>query len=1089
MATLKANAKYEKNYQKEVKENFVSIQSYPAVKNPTGVAAFSVSNPHLMIVICLLIVLLGSIGITRMPKDLLPASNQPAVQILSIYPGMATQNVETDLTWKFERYTGQAVGLTHQESRSMPGISVVRNFFDPHAADQNSAMSQTTALIMSVLRRLPPGAQPPIVLPFDPMANVPLALVAVTGDFPPNILYDYAQYDVRREVQSHPGAIAPTVMGGAEKQIIIDLDPKKLRQFNLSPLEVINKLSHLNTFIPTGDMKIGQFDYQVLSNGLAATVKDLDQFPVRTQEGVEILLHQVGQAKEGNIIQTNVVTIDGKEQVYVPIFRQQGANSLGVVDTVREGIKALEKTIHGLKLSLVGDQTVYIKRAIASIAEEALIGGGLAALMVFLFLGNPRATFATLLSLPLSTFFVGMGLKAAGQTINVMTLGGIALAIGLLVDNSIVAIENIMRHLQACRSQNREDRIRTVIIAAQEVTLPILASTLCNLIVLSPVILLGGVVQILFAAVAKTVMFAILGSLIAETAVIPLFASHFLTGPIPELPAFFQAINRFVQTLTQSYGRALAQVIVRFWGVVVALVLLLALGLSLVSHIGTELFPRADSGGMVLELRFASGLRIEETVKRVGEIEKKIREWIPKEELHSVIANIGVYNGFPAAFTTNAGTQDAFLLIELTEERIQSSQAYARILREQIPRFYPDVEIGIQLGGLLSSALNAGLKAPIDIQFSGPKIEVSYGMAKQLLAPLKKIRGAVDVRIQERLDAPEIDLQIHRTRSDQMGLMTDEIVENIVSALNGSIVFKPVIWIDPRTGIDYLLGVRFPATSMHTLEDLKAIPLTGRNQMRQIPLHEVADVALHHAAITELNRVDMKRVVNVFMDAQGRDIGGVAADAEKIIQAATFPDNYSASIQGEISEMRTAIGQLTGGFLLSALLVYLVLVVQFRSFIYPAIMMVTIPLGMVGIVLMFVLTQTYFSLQAAIGTIFMVGIAVSNGVLLVEFIQQKIHQEHLPLDQAILAGCMARLRPIMMTSLASILGLMPMALGLSHGSEANVPLGRAVIGGQLVSTVLTLFVVPTLFRFVNLHGFHPGAPSSSHPHFKELSSP
>ena len=833
-----------------------------------GIAAFSVGNPHLMIVICIIIVLLGALGITRMPKDLLPSSNQPAVQILSIYPGMATLNVETDLTWKFERYTGQAVGLSHQESRSMPGISVVKNFFDPKAADQNSAMSQTTALIMSVLRRLPPGAQPPIVLPFDPMANVPLALVAVTGNFPSNILYDYAQYDVRREIQSNPGAIAPTVMGGAEKQIIIELDPTKLKHFNLSPLEVINKLSHLNTFIPTGDVKIGQYDYQVLSNGLAATVKDLDTFPVRTQEGVEIFLNQVGKAKEGNIIQTNVVTIDGSEQVYVPVFRQQGANSLGVVDTVREGIKFLEKSISGLKLSIVSDQTVYIRNAIRSIAEEALIGGGLAALMVFLFLGNPRATFATLLSLPLSTFFVGMGLKASGQTINVMTLGGIALSIGLLVDNSIVAIENIMRHLHECKSTKRSDRVKVVIKAAQEVTMPIVASTLCNLIVLSPVILLGGVVQILFAAVAKTVMFAILGSLISETAVIPLFASRFLTGPIPELPKFFKAINRGVHHLTESYGRALAQVMVHFKLVLVFVVLLLALGGSLMSQIGTELFPRADSGGLVLELRFPSGLRIEETTKRVGEIEKKIREWIDKDDLHMIIANMGVYNGFPAAFTTNAGTQDAFLLIELTEERLKSSQNYAQVLREGIPKLYPDVEMGIQLGGLLSSALNSGLKAPIDIQFSGPKVEKSFEMARSLLPQFRAIPGAVDVRIQERLDAPEIDLKIHRTSSDKIGLFTDEIVENIVSALNGSIVFKPTIWVDPSNGIDYFMGVRFPEKDMKSLQDLKSIPITGRNQMRPIPLQDVADVELRHSAITELNRVDMKRVVNVYMDAE-----------------------------------------------------------------------------------------------------------------------------------------------------------------------------------------------------------------------------
>ena len=897
------------------------------------------------------------------------------------------------------------------------------------------------------------------------MANVPLALVAVTGKYAPNILYDYAQYDVRREIQSNPGAIAPTVMGGAEKQIIVELDPAKLINFNLSPLEVMNKLSHLNTFIPTGDVKLGKYDYQVLSNGLAPTVADLDHFPIRTQEGVELFLNQVGHATEGNIIQTNVVTIDGTEQVYVPVFRQQGANSLGVVDSVREGIKSLEKSIPGLRLSIVSDQTVYIRHAIEAIAEEVLIGGGLAALMVFLFLGNPRATFATLLSLPLSMLFVGMGLKAAGQTINVMTLGGLALSIGLLVDNSIVAIENIMRNLNECKSNKLLDRIKMVIKTDQEVVFPIIASTICNLIVLSPVILLDGVVKILFAAVAKTVMFAIVGSFIAETAVIPLFASRFLTGPMPELPRIFRKINQGVEHLTKKYRTALAQVITRPHLVLTFVAGLIGIGASLVSEIGTELFPRADAGGMILEVRFESGLRVEETTKKVREIEKKIREWIPKEDLHMVIANIGVYNGFPAAFTTNASTQDAFLLIELTEDRKRTSQEYAKILRENIPKFYPDVEMGIQLGGLLSSALNSGLKAPINIQVTGPKIERSFSIAKELLPDFKKIPGAVDVRIQERFDAPEIDLAIQRTKSDQIGLFTDEIVENVVSALNGSITFLPAVWVDPANGIDYFMGVRFPENKMNSIEDFKSIPITGRNQARPIPLMDVANINFNKSAITELNRVNMQRTVNIFMDAQGRDIGGVSRDAQNMLDSYSFPDLYSGSIQGEISAMKDAIRSLGGGFLLSAFLVFLVLSVQFRSFVYPLIMMVTVPLGMVGIVLMFVLTHTYFSLQAAIGGIFMVGIAVSNGVLLVEFIQHKIRENKKDLDHAILAGASARLRPIIMTSLASILGLTPMALGLSKGSEANIPLGRAVIGGQLLSTVLTLFIVPTLFRF------------------------
>jgi multidrug efflux pump subunit AcrB len=461
-------------------------------------------------------------------------------------------------------------------------------------------------------------------------------------------------------------------------------------------------------------------------------------------------------------------------------------------------------------------------------------------------------------------------------------------------------------------------------------------------------------------------------------------------------------------------------------------------------------------------------MRVEETKKRVLEAEKKIREWIPEKELHMIISNIGVYSGFPAAFTTNAGTQDAFLMIELSEDHEKSSQYYAKVLRENIPKLFPDVEMGIQLGGLLTSALNAGLKAPINIQIFGPKIQKSNIIAKDLLGRFKTIPGAVDVRIQERLDAPQINVDINRTVSDQIGLYTDEIVQNIVSSLNGSVTFKPTIWVDPSNGIDYFMGVRFAESEVASMEQFNAIPMTGKNQPRPIRLDQVSNISEAKDGITELNRFNMKRVINIFMDAQDRDIGGVAADAKKIIDSTHLPEGYSAVIKGEVSEMQGAMSSLAGGFFLSALLVYLVLVVQFRSFVYPGIMMMTIPLGMVGIVLMFVITHTYFSLQAAIGTIFMIGIAVSNGVLLIEFIQHKIHEsgKHLSLDGAIVAGATARLRPIMMTSLASILGLTPMALGLSKGSEANIPLGRAVIGGQLVSTVLTLFVLPTLFRMV-----------------------
>lgn len=1046
----------EKKAQKQI------ITGWVAALEQGGIAAFSVKNPYLMIVVCIMIVLLGTLGLLSMPKDLLPPSKQPAVQILSLYPGMATPNIETNLTYKFERYTGQAVGIRRQESRSFPGVSVVKNFFDEKSTNQNSVMATTTGLIMSVLRRLPPGAQPPIVLPFDPMGAVPLALVAVGGNFPANKIYDIAQYYVRRDIQSNPGAVAPTQMGGAEKQVILNLDPAKLRLYNLSASEVMEKISRFNTFIPAGDVKIGKFDQQVYTNGIADSIESLNSFPLRTQEGVHVLLRDVGKATDSNIVQTNVVTIDGKEQVYVPVFRQQGANSLEVVERVREAMKKLEKEI-GAKLDLIADQTVFIRHAISAVGEEALLGGGLAALMVFLFLGNTRAAIAVLLAIPLSALFTFMGLKALGQTVNLMTLGGLALSIGLLVDNAIVAIENIMRHLQ---EHSHPNRVKTIVNAVQEVTGPIISITLCILVVLVPLLLTSGVINVLFGAIAMTVMLAITGSLIAAATVIPLYASHFLSQAAKAPPRFLQAIQDRVTRLSEKYAALLDKVMRHFWPVIGSVVILLGLGVLLTQFIGTELFPRADAGNLVVEARFESGLRIEESTKRSLELEKKIRELIPPSDLKMVLANIGVYNGFPAAFSSNAGTNDATLTLELTEHRKQTSQYYAKLLRNELPKLFPQMDLGIQLGGILTSALNGGSKAPIAIQVEGKDFKISHRIAEELLPKIRQIRGAIDVRIQERFDAPGMEVNIDRVKADERGIYADEIVRNVVSSSTGSITYKPSIWVDPKTGIDYFMGVRFPEKEISSREAFAAMPITGHNQPRSVSLKDLAEIK-DMKSISEINRVNMKRVITIFLDAQDRDVGSLSSEIEtKILKQTKFPEGYRAEIRGEIESMRDAVVQMGGGFLLSIVLVYLILVVQFRSFILPGIMMITVPLGLVGVAVMLSITHTYFSLQAGIGTIFLIGIAVANGVLLVEFLLHKVEHDKLPLDEGILEGAKARLRPIMMTALASILGLTPMAIGLGKGSEANIPLGRAVIGGQLLSTVLTLFVLPTIFRFV-----------------------
>ncbi|MGZ3658125.1 MAG: efflux RND transporter permease subunit [Bdellovibrionota bacterium] len=1020
-----------------------------------GLASFAVRNPYLIVVVCLVVVILGGLAVVQLPKDLLPSANLPAVQILSFYSGMPVEHVEKNLTARFERYTGQAIGIVRQESRSLVGVSVVKNFFGT-GTDLNTAIAQTTSLVMSVLRRLPPGTQPPLILPFDPMAAVPLALVAVSGDKSEKQLYDTARYDVRNTVQSVTGAMAPTVMGGSERQVVVYLDSQKLKRFNFSPLDVMERLNHLNTFVPSGSVKMGNLDYQIESNGLVDKIDDMNDFPVRSENGVPIYLRDLGVAKDSSKIQTNIVMIDGKRQVYVPVYRQPGANSIQVVDDIRHSLSELGKGLPGIGLKLVADQSSFIRHAIASITEEALIGGGLAALMVFLFLGSPRATGGILLSLPLALLVSFLGLLASGQTINAMTLGGLALSIGVLVDNSIVVLENIMQKLASGMKP-----FDASVQGANEVAMPVLAATLATIIVFFPVVFLQGIVKTLFGALAKSVIFAMIGSYFAAVTVIPLFTSRFLrTGGHGKSTVFQRAMEK----ATGRYGKLLQRCLHFRKGLLIGIsVALLALS-TLALRLGTELFPRADAGNLVLSLRQQSGVRVEQTEKFAREVEAKLRTWIPKEDLAMVITNAGVYYGFPAAFTPNSGPQDVFFHIELTEERHHSSQYYAKLLRENIPQDFPGIEMSVETGGLLASALNGGLHAPIDVQVMGPDLRTANGIAVELASKIAKLRGAVDVRVQQRVDAPQLLLDVNRKIAGNFGLTTENVVKNIVSSVSGSATFNPSIWVDPKSGIDYLLGVQMPEDKITSVEDLMAIPITGTHRERSVPLGSIAKITKADGP-SEINHVNLKPVQDIYLDAQDRDIGGLSRDVQTLVDAEALPQGYSVSVRGEVSEMNRSVQSLGGGFLLAAVLVYLLLVVQFRSFLLPGIIMATVPMGLVGIVLMLVCTNTYFSIQAAIGAIFMIGIAVANGVLLVEFMLHH-SQETLDLDGAVIHGAQARLRPILMTSLSSMLGLVPMAIGLGKGAEANIPLGRAVIGGQLLSTALTLFVVPMLFRLL-----------------------
>ena len=1025
----------------------------------SGIAHFAIRHSHLTVVIFIAVSILGILASFMVPKDLLPVSNQPAVQILSFYPGMPVKNIEEEITYPYERYTGQAVGMEAQESRSLMGVSIVRNYFNP-SIDLSNAISQSGSLVMSVLRKLPPGTQPPLILPFDPMASVPLALVSISSDTrTESELQDLGRYRVTNAIQGVNGAMAPVVMGGKTREAIVYLDPKKLKIFNLSPNRVAEKLDTMNTFIPAGDVAIGDYDYQIISNGLFTDLSSVNDFYLRSKNGVSVSVKDVGTAKDSSAIQTNVVLIDGKPQVYVPVYRQPGANSIQVIDEVRSSIKRLEASLQGFKLSVVNDQTIFIRKAIESITHEAILGGGLAALMVLFFLGSVRATLAVMLSLPISILGALACLQLFGQTMNVMTLGGIALSVGVLVDNAIVVIEVIMKKVDQGSSPEEAS-----IHGAAEVAMPVLASTLATLIIFLPVLFLKGVVHTLFSALSIAVISAMVASYFAAMMIIPLFTAHFLKKENGVRKGILGKTQAAIDVMTERYGKTLSWVVNRAKFILpISFAVLLILGIGLGRKLGTEFFPKADAGSFTLHLRGPTGYRVEKTAELSKQVEAKLHEWIPKEDLKMVIVNAGVYYGYPAAFTPNSGTQDAFMNIELTEDRTHTSQYYAKVVREKLANTFPHLEFSFELGGLLSSALNGGLSAPIDIQIGGLEPKIAHDFAETLLPKLKSISGAVDVRIKQRFDTPEIQLEIDRRKASDIGLSADTILKNVVSSVANSSAYSPAVWIDPKSGIDYLFGVQMADHSFESMDSLLDIPITSQDQDRSVMLKDVAKLS-HSVGPTELNHTNLQPVIDIYLDAQGKDIGSVATDAKKVLDSVTIPAGYWAEIRGEISAMKKSLGDLGLGFVLAALFVYLILVAQFRSFAIPAIVMTTVPMGLVGVVVLMTLWPTYFSIQAAIGCIFVIGVAVSHGVLLLESILERMENGH-PIETAIILGAKARLRPILMTSLASILGLVPMALGMGQGAEANIPLGRAVIGGQILSTLLNFYLVPSIFSF------------------------
>lgn len=1070
----------------------------------------SIANPYLVIVLCLMIVVLGYVTVTRIPVDILPSFKTPAVQVLTLYPGMPTEIMERDITSRLERWTGQSEGIERQESRSMMGVSIVKDFFRDDI-DPNTAFSQVTSYAMSDLYYLPPGTVPPMVMLFDPSAPMPTALLAASSEvLDEKESYDLAYFNVRNMLSGSPGVIAPAVFGGKLRRIYIYLDPQKLQSYGLSLMDVQRAIKKNSLMIPTGTAKIGDIDYMVDMENMVSEIPEFDDIVVKVIDGRPIYVRDVGEVADAAAIQSNVVRIsrapswDSKRQVYIPIFRRPGSNTIEVVEGVRERIPGFldrlppkegytdpetGKAASGLNLDVVADQSVFVRTAIRNLTWEGILGAVLASLMVLLFIGSFRSTLIIALAIPLSALVAIIGLYFTGNTLNAMTLGGLALVMGRLVDDPLIDIENTFRHLEMGKTPKR-----AALDSAMEIAMPVLVATITTTVVFFPVVFLFGIGKYLFTPMALTVTIAMFASYFLSRTLSPAFCAYFLRAHNPGDQRF--VLFRMTDAAFDSFRRgyvAVLRLAVRWRWLTVAVALMLVLAsLPLYQFIGQELFPATDAGQIVINVRAESGLRIERTEELTQRIEKEILAVIPPEDREMLVTDIGVLYDWPAGYTSNAGPMDATMLVQLTEARYRhtTSQSYADCIRERLNEKFPDVSFAFNTGGMVAAALNFGLPSPINIQVEGRDMAEQTRIAAEIRDLIaEKVPGVVDARIQQPIDYPTLNIKPDRTKMAYSGVTQEDATKNLMSVLNSSTTFDPSFWLDHKSGNHYFVGVTYKEQDIDSLEALRTVPITGANSTRPVQLQNLVDEPVIEESAVEVAHLALGRVVDVYANVSGRDIGSVAEDIERVLSewgsrtdppagssaavvSWNVPDpnhpgdelpGYAVRMRGEVSSMRESFSSLGFGMILASTLIYLIMVAQFRSFVDPFIIMFAVPLGIVGVILILWLTGTTLNIQSFMGVVFMIGIAVTNSILLVEFANRLRAEEGLGALEAAIRSGSVRLRPIVMTALAMVMGLLPLSL---HDGDPTMPLARAVIGGLIASTVLTVFVVPCLYVII-----------------------
>ncbi len=1067
------------------------ISSVPEGKATTApsVVAIALRRPYTFIVMAMLILLATPFVLRNMATDIFPEINIPVISVIWSFNGLPAQEMGQRIAASSERgITTTVSDIEHIESTSLNGIAVLKIFFQPNANIQ-TAISQIAAAVQPQVRQLPPGITPPLVIKYSASAVPVMQLALSSPTLPENAVFDAAVNQLRPRLVTVPGVAIPFPYGGKIRVISVDLDLQALQARGLTPADAVNAVNTQNLILPSGTAKFGETEYAVRVNNSPDAIDGLNDLPVRTVSGVTTYIRDVAQVRDGFNPQTNIVRRDGERGVLLSILKNGGASTLDIVNNLKAMLPVASQLLpQDVTITPLFDQSVFVKAAVSGVVMEALIAAGLTALMVLVFLGNWRSTLIIALTIPLSILASILCLWALGETLNLMTLGGLALAVGILVDQAIVTIENIERHLH-----NGVELNEAILVGAGEIGVPAFVATLCICIVFVPMFFLTGVARYLFVPLAEAVVFAMIGSYILSRTLVPTLMMLLMRGVRHDAssPSLLQRLyHRFDQGfehVRRSYALVLSSVLVKRRAFALGFFLFCVLSCGLYPYLGRDFFPTVDAGQIRLHFRAPTGTRIEETARIADGIEAVIRELIPPAELDTILDNLGVPNsGINLSYSNSGtiGTLDGEILMSLKKGH-RPTDEYVVALRRELPRRFPGIEFFFQPADIVTQILNFGLPAAINVQFAGPNMERNAKLAGELVKQIQKIPGAVDVHIHQRFDNPAIDLQMDRTRLQQVGMTAQNVGQNLLISLSGSTQTSPAFWLNPQNGVVYQLQISTPQYRVDSLDSLLNIPVglpvgaggvpvaaavaaqppggAGSTQL----LGNLAE-ARPSRSLAVVSRYNITPVVEVFVGVHGTDLASVATEVQRLVDQMRpkLPRGSQLTVRGQVETMQASFIGLGLGLLMAIVLVYLLIVVNFQSWIDAFIIITALPAALAGIAWILFITETTLSVPALTGAIMTMGVATANSILLVSFARDRMEAGVAPLAAALEAGA-TRIRPVLMTALAMIIGMVPMALGIGEGAEQNAPLGRAVIGGLIFATVSTLFFVPVVFASVH----------------------